>query len=71
VNVREDILRTKIDPFLTPERLSLAARMAGYDAESAAEVKILSGGCWNRVVAVSFSTGEPDLVFKISPDERD
>jgi fructosamine-3-kinase len=35
------------------------------------EIKVLSGGCWNRVVAVSFSSGEPQIVCKISPEDRD
>ena len=88
MNVREEILREKIDPFLTPERLSAVAQLAlagtgdvtGQDsaAELSGEktllidkVKVLSGGCWNRVIGVSFSSGQPEVVCKISPLERD
>jgi fructosamine-3-kinase len=77
VNVREEILREKIDPFLTRQRLSAIAQLAfaetdeGSEKPSIEEVKVLSGGCWNRVVGVSFSTGQPQIVCKISPAEMD
>jgi fructosamine-3-kinase len=93
VNVRENLLREKIDPFLSPERLGLVARLAlsagpalvGADAiepgraeepaaglqTQVAAAKVLSGGCWNRVIAVSFSAPQAELVYKISPEEKD
>jgi protein-ribulosamine 3-kinase len=88
LNVREDILRKKIDPFLTTERLAAVAQLAlagmvdasgqGSSAERAGgeslhieKVKILSGGCWNRVIGLSFSSGEAQIVCKISPEDRD
>ncbi len=87
MNVREQILREKIDPFLTPERLSAVVRLAigetgdgagtadssGQKGESPRiqEVKVLSGGCWNRVIGVSFSSGKAQIVCKISPVEKD
>ncbi len=72
MNVREDQLREKIDPYLSEQRLGLVARIAFAESEPQVEsVKVLSGGCWNRVVGVSFASGEPDLVCKISPEDRD
>jgi fructosamine-3-kinase len=77
VNVREKILREKIDPFLTRERLAAVSRLAFADTQDGAgmpgieAVKVLSGGCWNRVVGLSFSSGQPQIVCKISPDEMD
>ncbi len=93
MNVREELLRRKIDPFLTPERLGLIARLAlnagtgpleadvfepGRAGGSAAgsqppvaAAKVLSGGCWNRVIAVSFPGPQAELVYKISPEEKD
>ena len=85
MNVREDILQEKIDPFLTPERLAVVARIvfeehrdgvgknSGPDeAEPRIEAaKVLSGGCWNRVIDVSFASGEAGIVYKISPEEGD
>jgi len=77
VNVREEILREKIDPFLTNDRLSAIAQMAFAETGDGAgdltieTVKVLSGGCWNRVIGVSFSSGQPEVVCKISPLERD
>jgi fructosamine-3-kinase len=79
VNVQEEILREKIDPFLTPDRLSALARLSlAGDGDLTEEevprieqVKVLSGGCWNRVIGVSFSSGQPPIVCKISPVEKD
>jgi fructosamine-3-kinase len=77
VNVREEILRDRIDPFLTSERLSAVCQLAFAETEEGAQkpniasIKVLSGGCWNRVVGLSFSTGQPQIVCKISPVEMD
>ena len=76
MNVREEILREKIDPFLTTERLSAVAQLAlaetggGAGKLNVETVKVLSGGCWNRVIGVSFSSGEAQIVCKISPEDR-
>jgi fructosamine-3-kinase len=77
VNVREEILREKIDPLLTRQRLAVVSQLAlaetgnGSEAPRIESVKVLSGGCWNRVVGVSFSSGQPPIVCKISPEDRD
>jgi len=85
VNVREEILQEKIDPFLTPERLAVIARLVfaehregvGKSSDPGGEepqieaAKVLSGGCWNRVLDVSFASGEAGIVYKISPEEGD
>ena len=77
MNVREEILREKIDPFLTPKRLCALAELAfaetgdGREKLNVETVKVLSGGCWNRVIGVSFSSGQPQIICKISPVEKD
>jgi fructosamine-3-kinase len=90
VNVREEILQKKIDPFLTQERLTAVAQLAfaetgdlagrpaasggeqrGVEVPRIEQVKVLSGGCWNRVIGLSFSSGQPQIVCKISPEDRD
>jgi fructosamine-3-kinase len=83
VNVREEILREKIDPFLTPERLAAVAELAFAEQPEAAgqapggrslrigKTEVLSGGCWNRVIAASVSPGQRQIVCKISPEDRD
>jgi fructosamine-3-kinase len=77
VNVREEILREKIDPFLTTERLSAIAQLAFAETDDGAgklnveTIKVLSGGCWNRVIGVSFSSGQSQIVCKISPVDKD
>ena len=77
MNVREEIIREKIDPLLTRQRLAAVAQLAFAETENGSgepnikTVKVLSGGCWNRVVAVSFSSGQPQIVCKISPEDKD
>jgi len=77
VNVREEILREKIDPFLTPERLAAVSQLAFAETAysdgklNIETVKVLSGGCWNRVIGVTYSSGQPQIVCKISPVEKD
>lgn len=63
MNVQEQLLRERIDPYLTNENLSQLAggRVDGYE--------ILTGGCWNRVIGVRSDGTE--LVLKISPHEND
>ena len=71
MNVQEKILREKIDPALTVENLCRLSTRALKEAVRAESARVLTGGCWNRVVAVSFEGDIPDLVFKISPSEDD
>jgi fructosamine-3-kinase len=82
VNVREEILKEKIDPFLTPERLAAVAELALAEQAGAAgqgagagfrvgKTEVLSGGCWNRVIAASVSPGRRQMVCKISPEDGD
>jgi len=70
MNVMEKVLKEKIDPALTVGNLSaLGSRALGRQVE-AVEASVLTGGCWNRVIAVSFHDEPEELVFKISPQER-
>lgn len=71
MNVMEQILKKKIDPFLTMENLSLIGSRASGREIRAKSAGILSGGCWNRVIEVSFENDEPDLVYKINPNRED
>lgn len=87
MNVQESLLQERIDPHLSDRVLTEFARRAadagtrgdapvGEPAARgpAADVRgyhVLTGGCWNRVIAVT--CGGLDLVMKISPrlhDER-
>lgn len=70
MNVNEQILNDKIDPFLTADRLSAVGTQALGHAVQANEARILTGGCWNRVISVSFLGDEPELVYKINPAEH-
>jgi fructosamine-3-kinase len=71
VNVNESILNERIDPFLTGESLSEVGGRALGRPVRAREARVLTGGCWNRVVAVGFGPDAPDLVFKINPATDD
>lgn len=71
MNVQEKILREKIDPALTVENLSRLSTRALKEEVRAESARVLTGGCWNRVIAVSFEGDIPDLVFKINPSEDD
>lgn len=71
MNVREDLLRQRIDPALTPSALS---RVASAALGSGVEVRgwePLTGGCWNRVVRLTGGRGADDIVLKISPSLGD
>jgi fructosamine-3-kinase len=63
MNVQEELLRGRIDPHLTDGNLSrlTGGRVTGY--------RVLTGGCWNRVIGVR--SGDAELVLKISPHEHD
>jgi fructosamine-3-kinase len=71
MNVQERLLQQKIDPALTVENLSRMSSRALNESVRAKSAKVLTGGCWNRVIAVSFEQAIPDLVFKINPNEED
>jgi fructosamine-3-kinase len=68
VNVNERLLNERIDPYLTADRLTEIARLALGRPVSARGARILTGGCWNRVIAVELAGGEPPLVYKINPE---
>ncbi|GAH66989.1 unnamed protein product, partial [marine sediment metagenome] len=53
MNIMEQTLKKKIDPFLTVENLSLIGSRALGREIRAKSAGILSGGCWNRVIEVS------------------
>jgi fructosamine-3-kinase len=69
MNVQEALLTDKVDPWLTDERLSAVASQALGERVSVSGYRVLTGGCWNRVIGVR--AGEAELVFKISPHEED
>ena len=70
MNVNERLLAEKIDPHLTAGTLSeIGAQALGHPVR-AARAEVLTGGCWNRVLGVSFGPDEPELVYKINPEEN-
>lgn len=72
MNVQEDLLRSMVDPALNDATLSEMAGRALDSRKKAPRVRnyrVLTGGCWNRVISVD--TGEGPLVFKISPHPSD
>lgn len=71
MNVQEELLKQKIDPYLTKENLESLAAEATGEKLTIRDAVPLSGGCWNRVLRVNFEDPHPDLVFKISPNSRD
>ncbi len=76
-------MRQTIDPALTDETLAVVVARAlsvGTDAVRVRGYRVLTGGCWNRVISVGVETVPhashlsgplSDLVFKISPHEND
>ena len=80
MNVREEILREKIDPFLSPERLTAIAQLALAEtgegeirAERSAwrRSRSSAAGAGIGSSALAFSSGEPEIVYKISPVDKD
>jgi fructosamine-3-kinase len=69
MNVQEEILAERIDPFLTDERLSALAGRALGETAPVHGFEVLTGGCWNRVIGVRAAGA--DLVLKISPNDED
>ncbi len=71
MNVREDLLRKRIDPALTPATLSEITAAALGHPVSVTSWEPLAGGCWNRVIGLR---GDPETrlaVIKISPEPHD
>jgi fructosamine-3-kinase len=66
-NVQEQLLREKIDPWLTEATLSALATEALGERACCGAPAVLTGGCWNRVVAAPVDDGSVSLVFKIAP----
>ncbi len=71
VNVREDLLRTRIDPALTPQALSKIAAEALGAGVRVQSWRPLTGGCWNRVILLQGDPGVEKLIVKISPSSGD
>ena len=71
MNVQEDLLREKIDPWLIEENLSALATEALGVKTRCHDIAVLTGGCWNRVISTSIDGGATSLVFKISPKPGD
>jgi fructosamine-3-kinase len=71
LNVREGQLREQIDPYLTDATLSgLATRALGARTRCSG-FRVLTGGMWNRVIAVQPAGAAPPLVVKITPEVGD
>src|SRR2546423_1425674 len=71
MNVQEGLLQQRIDPSLTDENLSALATEALGVRTRCAGYTVLTGGCWNRVIAVATDGGKRHLVFKITPHPGD
>lgn len=71
VNVQETLLQTRIDPWLTDEHLSALATDALGVHVSCEGYSVLTGGMWNRVIAVAADRGRISLVLKITPRVAD
>jgi fructosamine-3-kinase len=72
MNVQEELLRTVVDPALTDEALGEFTRKALKEGDKRPRIagyRVLTGGCWNRVIAVD--AGGYELVLKISPHSAD
>lgn len=71
INVQEALLREKIDPWLTETNLSALATAALGVKTRCHDPVVLTGGCWNRVIAASIDDGSHSLVFKVTPKRAD
>jgi fructosamine-3-kinase len=67
MNVQEKLLREHIDPSLTDSALTQAVRKAGFEHADVKGYRVLTGGCWNRVIEVRKNTEGKRLVVKITP----
>jgi fructosamine-3-kinase len=73
MNVMEKVLREKIDPMLSKENLSTIASQAIGKSVRVQSARILTGGCWNRLIDVELDEHSDrscpgGLVFKISSE---
>jgi fructosamine-3-kinase len=71
MNVQEELLREKIDPHLTAANLAAISTRIYGERVHVSGARVLSGGCWNRVIGVEFEEDLSGLVFKISPNRED
>jgi fructosamine-3-kinase len=71
VNVREALLRERIDPALTPSVLTKTASAALGTTVVVSSWKPLTGGCWNRVICLQGDPRAEQLVLKIAPRPGD
>lgn len=69
MNVQEARLQEQIDPHLSDRVLSQLAEQATGTTAGVRGYTVLTGGCWNRVIAVE--AGGRELVYKISPHTDD
>jgi fructosamine-3-kinase len=70
-NVQEDLLRQKIDPYLTVDNLTALATEALGVRTVCDGYTVLTGGCWNRVIAAFVDGGKRRLVIKVTPRVAD
>jgi len=71
MNVQEELLQQKIDSYLTDENISAFATESLGVKTRCNGYSILTGGCWNRVIAVSTDDGKKHLVFKVTLKKYD
>ncbi len=71
MNVREALLRERIDPALTPSALSVIASLALGTPAGVSSWRPLTGGCWNRVICLQGDPAVESLVLKIAPSAGD
>ena len=69
MNVQEELLQERIDPYLGDDQLSAVATEALGERVRVRGYEVLTGGCWNRVIGAD-ANGTP-LVLKVSPHEDD
>lgn len=72
MNVQEELHREKIDPYLTADRLGTLLSEALGESVEADGTRVLTGGCWNRVIGVRYRRkagggATDEVVCKISP----
>ena len=71
MNVREDVLRERIDPALTPQTLSRIVGAALGAPVTVTSWRPLAGGCWNRVISPLGDPRAEQVVLKIGPAPAD
>jgi fructosamine-3-kinase len=71
MNVNEQLLQQKIDPFLTSENLSAICSIALAKQVTIKKAYTLTGGCLNRVIGIDLDQNVPSVVLKATPQEKD